>query len=110
VILKFSSLSSLVPAVNNSPYGLGAAIFSANINSCLSLSNKLEAGTVWINNVLLDVWSQQLPFGGYKESGWSREGAEEGLKEWTQLKTVKIKITSKVLYNKILLFTIGVCY
>jgi aldehyde dehydrogenase (NAD+) len=51
---------------------------------------------VWINNVLLDVWSQQLPFGGYKESGWSREGAEEGLKEWTQLKTVKIKITSKL--------------
>ncbi len=83
VILKFASVSSVVPVVNNSVYGLGAAIFSNNINSCLSLSNKLEAGTVWINNVLLDVWSQQLPFGGYKESGWSREGAEDGLKEWT---------------------------
>jgi len=86
----------VVCLANSSPFGLGAAVFSSNINSCLWLSNKLEAGTVWINNVLLDVWSQQLPFGGYKESGWTREGAEEGLKEWSQLKTVKIKISSKL--------------
>ncbi len=40
------------------------------------VSNKIESGTVWVNNILLDVYSQLLPFGGYKQSGFGREGSD----------------------------------
>lgn len=47
------------------------------------VSNSIQAGTVWVNSVLLDLYSQQLPFGGYKESGFGREGSDDGLHEWS---------------------------
>ena len=47
------------------------------------VSNSIQAGTVWVNSVLLDLYSQQLPFGGYKESGFVREGIDDRFYEWS---------------------------
>ncbi len=96
VLCKFKTITEVLSKANDSHYGLGAAVFSQNIDTCLALANGIDAGTVWVNHILLDVYSQQLPFGGYKESGFGREGSEYSLSEWTQVKTIKIKYKSKL--------------
>lgn len=58
VLCKFKTIPEVIKKANDSNYGLGAAVFSNNINTCMDVSNKIEAGTVWVNNILLDVYSQ----------------------------------------------------
>lgn len=57
VVSKFKSIEEAVKKANDSDYGLGSAIFSNNVNTCLTVSNSIEAGTVWVNNILLDLYS-----------------------------------------------------
>ena len=57
VVIKFKTISEAIAKANDSNFGLGAAIYSNNVNTCMKVSNALEAGTVWVNNILLDVYS-----------------------------------------------------
>lgn len=76
----FRTPDEAVSLANNTRYGLAASIWSENINVALDLAARVKAGVVWINCTnMLDAGAG---FGGYRESGFGREGAREGLYEY----------------------------
>jgi len=82
VAASFDSLDDIAATANDSPYGLGAGIWTKDI----SKAKKIRAGTVWIN--CYNVFDAALPFGGYKQSGWGREMGHEALEAYTEVKAV----------------------
>jgi len=92
-ILKFKTLEEVVERANDSQYGLAAAVFTKDIDKAHYISHALRAGTVWIN--CYDIFGAQAPFGGYKASGNGRELGEYGLDNYTEVKTVTIKVPQK---------------
>lgn len=89
-IAKFKDEADAIRVGNNSTYGLAAAVHTQNINTAIRVSNALRAGTVWVNNY--NMLHHQLPFGGYKESGIGRELGEAALANYTQTKTVNVRL------------------
>jgi aldehyde dehydrogenase (NAD+) len=87
---KFKTIEEAIKVGNNTTYGLAAAVHTSNLNTALHVSNALKAGTVWINQYNMLHW--QLPFGGFKESGIGRELGEAALENYTQTKTVSIRL------------------
>ncbi|WP_163263862.1 aldehyde dehydrogenase family protein [Chelativorans alearense] len=80
VAMTFRTPAEAVELANNTRYGLAASIWSENINLALDAAAKVKAGVVWVNCTnMLDAGSG---FGGYRESGFGREGAREGLYEY----------------------------
>jgi aldehyde dehydrogenase (NAD+) len=65
---------------NNSAYGLSASVWSENIDRCLDLAARIKAGVVWINGT--NMFDAAAGFGGYRESGFGREGGREGMTEY----------------------------
>jgi len=92
-IIKFKTMDEVIPRANDTNYGLAAAVFTRDIDKAITMSNSLQAGTVWVN--CYHIVNPQAPFGGFKESGIGREYSEEGIKEYCQVKTVTIKIPHK---------------
>jgi phenylacetaldehyde dehydrogenase len=86
VAAPFQSLDDIAAAANDSDYGLGAGIWTADISKAHALAKKLRAGTVWIN--CYNVFDASLPFGGYKQSGWGREMGHQALEAYTEVKAV----------------------
>jgi phenylacetaldehyde dehydrogenase len=82
----FRSLDEIAAEANNTPYGLGAGIWTKDISKAHALAKKLRAGTVWIN--CYNVFDASLPFGGYKQSGWGREILEA----YTEVKAVTTQL------------------
>lgn len=85
-LLRWRELDDVIRRANDSEYGLGASVWSGDIAAARVIARRLEAGTVWINNILL--LDPLAPFGGQKQSGLGVENALEGLLEYTQLQTV----------------------
>ncbi|KAF8820917.1 putative Betaine aldehyde dehydrogenase 1, chloroplastic [Cardiosporidium cionae] len=83
---SFSTESEAIAEANNSPYGLAAAVMTSDDNRRKRILNSFEAGFVWGN--CSQPVGQQLPFGGYKMSGFGRECGYDGFKEFLQLKTI----------------------
>ncbi len=82
--MTFRTPEEAVKLANNTRYGLAATIWSEDINLALDIATQIKAGTVWINSTnLLDA---AAGFGGYRESGFGREGGKEGLYEYLKLK------------------------
>ncbi len=82
--MTFRTPEEAVKLANNTRYGLAATIWSEDINLALDLATQIKAGTVWINSTnLLDA---SAGFGGYRESGFGREGGKEGLFEYVKRK------------------------
>jgi len=92
-ILKFKTMDEAIERANDSNYGLGAAVFTNDVNKAIQVSNSLRAGSVWVN--CFNIFSATSPFGGYKESGQGREKGEEGLQPYVEVKTVTMKIPQK---------------
>ncbi|KAJ8005363.1 hypothetical protein DPEC_G00145840 [Dallia pectoralis] len=92
-ILKFKTMEEVIERGNDTKYGLAAAVFTKDIDKAHYISHGLRAGTVWIN--CYDVFGVQAPFGGYKYSGNGRELGEYGLENYTEVKTVTIKVPQK---------------
>ncbi|XP_012371661.1 retinal dehydrogenase 1-like [Octodon degus] len=92
-IMKFKSLDEVIKRANNTSYGLAAGIFTKDLDKAVTVSSALQAGTVWVN--CYGGGGCQAPFGGYKMSGNGRELGEEGLYEYTEIKTVTMKISQK---------------
>uniref|UniRef100_A0A8C3QHR8 Retinaldehyde dehydrogenase 3 n=1 Tax=Cyanoderma ruficeps TaxID=181631 RepID=A0A8C3QHR8_9PASS len=92
-IMKFKSIEEVIRRANSTEYGLTAAVFTKNLDRALTLASALQSGTVWINchNALY----AQAPFGGFKMSGNGRELGEYALAEYTEVKTVTIKLSQK---------------
>ncbi len=77
VSMTFRTPSEAVELANNSRYGLAASVWTENINLALDVAPALKAGTVWVN--CTNVFDAAAGFGGYRESGFGREGGKEGL-------------------------------
>jgi aldehyde dehydrogenase (NAD+) len=78
----FRTPSEAVALANNSRYGLAACVWTENLNLALDVAPKLKAGTVWVN--CSNVFDAAAGFGGYRESGFGREGGKEGLYEYVK--------------------------
>jgi len=89
-IAKFSTEEEILKTSNHSTYGLAAAVHTSNLNTALRVANGLKAGTVWVNSY--NMLHHQVPFGGYKESGIGRELGEAALANYTQTKSVSIRL------------------
>ncbi|XP_006894440.1 PREDICTED: retinal dehydrogenase 1-like [Elephantulus edwardii] len=92
-IMKFKSLDEVIKRANNTFYGLAAGVFTKDLDKAVTVSAALQAGTVWVNCYMAN--SVQCPFGGFKMSGNGRELGEYGLHEYTEVKTVTMKISKK---------------
>ncbi len=80
VSMTFRTPAEAVALANNTNYGLAASVWSENINLALSVAGQIQAGTIWIN--CTNVFDAASGFGGYRESGYGREGGREGLYEY----------------------------
>ncbi len=84
VAMSFRTHKEAVALANNTRYGLAASVWTENINLALDIAPKIKAGTVWIN--CTNVFDAASGFGGYRESGFGREGGKEGLYEYLKPK------------------------
>ncbi len=76
-VLTFRTPAEAVEKANNTPYGLSAGVWTEKGSRILSIANQLRAGVVWANT--FNQFDPAAPFGGYKESGYGREGGRQGL-------------------------------
>ncbi len=88
LINKFSDVDEAVELVNNSDFALAACIWSKDLALAERLSKRINAGTVWINTY--GMFYNQLPYGGFKQSGFGKELGKEGFLEYTRLKNTII--------------------
>ena len=86
VAAPFSDLDEVAAQANDTPYGLGAGIWTKDISKAHALAKKIRAGSIYIN--CYNVFDAALPFGGYKQSGWGREMGHEVLEAYTEVKAV----------------------
>lgn len=89
-ILTFDDWEDLIKRANHTFYGLAAAIWTRDIGKAHQFAKRVRAGTVWVN--CYDVFDAAAPFGGFKMSGQGRELGEEGLKAYTESKTVTVNL------------------
>jgi aldehyde dehydrogenase (NAD+) len=80
VLMTFRTHAEAVELANNTRYGLAASVWTENINLALDVAPKIKAGTVWVNST--NMFDAAAGFGGYRESGFGREGGREGLWEY----------------------------
>lgn len=76
-VLTFRTAEEAVTKANNTPYGLSAGIWTQNASRMLRVADELRAGVIWANT--FNQFDPASPFGGYKESGYGREGGRHGL-------------------------------
>jgi len=90
VAQRFDDLDDVVKAANDTPYGLGASIWTNNLSAAHRLIPRIKAGTVWVNcHNLVD---PNMPFGGYKQSGFGREHGRVAVEMYTETKSVCIML------------------
>jgi len=82
VAMSFRTPDEAVALANNTEYGLAASIWSESINLALDIAPKVRAGVVWVNST--NLFDASSGFGGYKESGYGREGGREGAVSYTR--------------------------
>lgn len=85
-IMSFKTETEAVELANDTEYGLGAIVFSSDLEKAKRVASKIDAGAIDINNG--SHWLPQNPFGGYKNSGFGREHGKFGFAEVTQVKVV----------------------
>lgn len=85
-VMPFDSLPAAIEMANDSPFGLAGYVFSRDLGLALKVSEELEAGSVWVNDIHRSY--NMVPFGGYKESGLGREKSHYGLEAYLELKTI----------------------
>lgn len=89
-IIPFKNLDEVVQRANRTRYGLAAAVWTRDIQKANAIANSVRAGTVWVN--CYNVLDTRAPFGGFKQSGIGRELGEYGLQQYTEVKTVTVKL------------------
>jgi len=99
VSIRFRTPAEAISIANNSRYGLAASIWTENINLALDVAPKVKAGVIWVNST--NLFDAAAGFGGYKESGFGREGGKEGLYEYVKLKSDKLLSDKKPAVKKV---------
>jgi aldehyde dehydrogenase (NAD+) len=89
-VLSFKDPEEMIRRANNTTFGLAAAVWTRDVAKAHNFAAKVRAGTVWIN--CYDVFDAAAPFGGFKMSGMGRELGEEGLRAYTETKTVTVAL------------------
>ena len=82
VLMTFRTPAEAVEISNNTRYGLAASIWTENLNTALDVAPRIKAGTIWVN--CTNRFDAASGFGGYRESGYGREGGREGLREYVR--------------------------
>jgi aldehyde dehydrogenase (NAD+) len=80
--MTFRTPKEAVELANNTVYGLAASVWSESINVALQTAARIKAGVVWVNST--NLFDAACGFGGYRESGYGREGGKEGLREYLE--------------------------
>jgi betaine-aldehyde dehydrogenase len=88
-LVPVSSLDEAIALANGTEFGLGANVYTADLESAVRCMRELRAGTVWINDPLTD--NDAGPFGGFKQSGLGRELGREGLEAFQETKHVHME-------------------
>ncbi len=90
VASPYDDIEDVIAQANDTPYGLGASIWSRDVSMVHRLAPRIRAGTVWVN--CHNVIDAALPFGGFKESGWGRENGIDAVKAFTETQTVVLSL------------------
>lgn len=86
-VLTFESIEKALHIANDTSYGLSAGVWSANIDTCMTVARGVRSGTVWVNTFMEGY--PELPFGGYKQSGVGRELGRRAVEDYTEEKTIQ---------------------
>ncbi len=89
-IITFDDVEEAIAIANRSQYGLVAGVWTRDINKAMTVASRIKAGQVYINTYGAG-GGVELPFGGYKKSGYGREKGLESLASYTQVKNVCIR-------------------
>jgi aldehyde dehydrogenase (NAD+) len=89
-IIAFKDMDEVINRANRTTYGLAAGVWTRDIKKAHAVANSVRAGTVWVN--CYHVLDTRAPFGGFKQSGMGRELGEYGLQQYTEVKTVTLKL------------------
>jgi aldehyde dehydrogenase (NAD+) len=95
VTMTFRTPDEAIALANNSRYGLSASVWTENVNRALEFAARVKAGVVWINST--NLFDAAAGFGGYRESGFGREGGREGLAEYLVADAPKGRTNAKAL-------------
>ena len=87
-IIRYTDVEDAIRRANNSPFGLGGSIWSADREKAAHLARRLECGTAWVNTH--STIQPNAPFGGVKQSGFGVEFGRYGMEEYTSIQTLKI--------------------
>ena len=93
VTMTFRTPEESVALANNTPYGLAASVWTESINLALDIAPKLKAGVVWVNST--NLFDAAAGFGGYRESGFGREGGREGMWEYVKRVPADASVASR---------------
>ena len=85
-VMKFRDEDEAIAIGNDIRFGLAAGVWTQSLHRAMKMSDKLKAGTVWVNNYRSTSFT--TPFGGFKDSGLGREGGVEAVKEFLEAKSV----------------------
>ena len=94
-VMKFREEDEAIKLANQTKYGLAAGVFTRDINRAFRITKELRAGIIWVNSS--QPCFNQLPWGGYKQSGIGRELGRYAVEEYTQLKQVTINLNESPL-------------
>lgn len=90
-VIRFSSQEEAIKIANDSKYGLAACVWTKDLKKANETAKQLRCGTVWINTY--GGFYNEVPFGGFKQSGFGRELGKEGMLEYTQTKNICTDMT-----------------
>jgi betaine-aldehyde dehydrogenase len=90
-VTKFSGMEEAVGLANKSDFGLANCVWSKDASRAAALAAKINAGTTWVNTY--GMFYNELPYGGFKQSGFGKELGREGFLEYTRLKNVIVDQT-----------------
>jgi acyl-CoA reductase-like NAD-dependent aldehyde dehydrogenase len=93
VVIPFDTEEEAVALANDSDYGLTGGVFTADLSRAIRVAEAIEAGQVYINS--WSTQSVQMPFGGYKHSGYGREKGIEALNHYSHVKSISMRITRR---------------
>ncbi|OLF06463.1 aldehyde dehydrogenase [Actinophytocola xinjiangensis] len=93
-VVPFTDEDEAVALANDTDYGLGAGVYTADARRAFRLARRIRAGTVGINGFQVE---PHLPFGGFKQSGLGREGGRGAFEAYTELKTVLMPLTDELM-------------
>lgn len=86
----YDDLNDIAAMANDTDYGLAAHVYTQDLSTAHQLARKIQAGTVWVNTQLAP--DPNIPFGGFKQSGWGRENGEDVFAHYLETKSVIMKI------------------